>query len=80
MDTFLTVISILICVVGALVSFTAKFIVKKMKLTQRQVIKGIDDQKNLESLKEQKAIMKVKLTGAAIFLPGMIVLYLILKI
>ncbi len=80
MDTFLTVISILICVVGALVSFTAKFIVKKMKLTQRQVIKGIDDQKNLESLKEQKAIMKVKLIGAAIFLPGMIVLYLILKI
>ncbi|MDD4503106.1 MAG: hypothetical protein PHN87_08490 [Clostridia bacterium] len=80
MDTFLTVTSILICVVGALVSFTAKFIVKKMKLTQRQVIKGIDDQKNLESLKEQKAIMKVKLIGAAIFLPGMIVLYLILKI
>jgi len=80
MDTFLTVISILICVLGALVSFTAKFIVKKMKLTQRQVIKGIDDQKNLESLKEQKAIMKVKLIGAAIFLPGMIVLYLILKI
>jgi hypothetical protein len=61
MDTFLTVTSILICVVGALVSFTAKFIVKKMKLTQRQVIKGIDDQKNLESLKEQKAIMKVNL-------------------
>ena len=80
MYTFLIIISIVVCVIGALVSFTAKFIVKKMNLTEKQVIKGIDDQKSLESLKHQKAIMKVKLIGAAIFLPGMIALYIILKI
>ncbi len=80
MDTFLIVISIIVCVIGALVSFMAKFLVKKMKLAYKQTIKGIDDEKNLESLKQQKAIMKVKLVGAAIFLPGMITLYIILKI
>jgi hypothetical protein len=79
MDTFLIVISIILCVIGALVSFMSKFIVRKMKIASSQVIKGIEDEKAIESLKEQKAIMKVKLVGAAIFIPGMIVLYIILK-
>ena len=79
MDTFLIVISIILCVIGALVSFMSKFIVRKMNIASSQVIKGIEDEKAIESLKEQKAIMKVKLVGAAIFIPGMIVLYIILK-
>ena len=79
MDTFLIVISIILCVIGALVSFMSRFIVRKMNIASSQVIKGIEDEKAIESLKEQKAIMKVKLVGAAIFIPGMIVLYIILK-
>lgn len=79
MDTFLIVISIILCVIGALVSFMSKFIVRKMNIASSQVIKGIEDEKAIESLKEQKAIMKVKLVGAEIFIPGMIVLYIILK-
>jgi len=79
MNTFLTVISITVCVIGAAVSFGAKYLVKKSNLAKKQVIKGIDDEKVVESLKEQKAVMIVKLIGAAIFLPGMIVLYILLK-
>ena len=79
MDTFLLVLSITLSVIGAGVSFLAKVIVKKMNLSERQSIKGIEDSKSLGSLKQQKAIMKVKLIGAGIFLPGMIMLYILLK-
>ncbi len=62
-----------------MITLFAKFIVKKTNFANKQKIKGIDDQENLDVLKEQKAQMIVKVIGFFVFLPGMIMLYLILK-
>jgi hypothetical protein len=79
METFFTVIGITLAAAGAVISLFAKFITGKLDIAKKQIIKGIEEGKPKEDLKLQKAILKVKLIGAAVFVPGMIILYIILK-
>ncbi len=77
MDVLLKIAGMLIMTAGAVMVFAAKPVSKTMGLAEKQVIRLDADDETIEKLKEQKAIMKVKLVGGAVFLPGMaLILYL----
>jgi hypothetical protein len=74
MELFLKLAGIVLAVAGAVVVFAAKAIAKSRGMAQKQVINLDIEGEAMESLKLQKAIVKVKLIGGAIFLPGMLVI------
>lgn len=77
MDIFLKIVGILIMTLGAIIVFAAKPVSNFLKLAKKQNINLDADDETIEKLKEQKAIMKVKLVGGLVFLPGIaLILYL----
>lgn len=77
MELFLKILGLILMTAGAAIVFAAKPICKGMDLAKKQVIKLEADKGTIEKLKEQKAIMKIKLVGGAVFLPGMaLIVYL----
>lgn len=79
MDLFLKIIGGLLAIAGAVVVFAAKPIVKKMGLTQKQVVNLETDEETLEKLKFQKALAKVKVIGGIVFLPGMLIILFVFR-
>ncbi|MBN1623526.1 MAG: hypothetical protein JW903_04085 [Clostridia bacterium] len=74
MDLLIKITGIVLAVAGAVVVFAAKAIAKSRGMVERQVINLDIEGEALESLKLQKAIVKVKMIGGAIFLPGMLII------
>jgi len=79
MDLFLKIIGGVLAIAGAVVVFAAKPIVKKMELTQKQVVNLETDEETLEKLKFQKALAKVKVIGGIVFLPGMLIILFVFR-
>ncbi len=74
MDLFIKITGIVLAVAGAVVVFAAKAIAKSRSMAEKQVINLDLEDEALNNLKLQKAIVKIKLIGGAIFLPGMLVI------
>ncbi|HPJ22232.1 MAG TPA: hypothetical protein PLH18_07780 [Clostridia bacterium] len=74
MDLFLKIAGIVLAIAGAIVVFAAKPIVKARNMAEKQVVGLEIDGEALENLKLQKAIVKVKMIGGIIFLPGMLLI------
>ena len=74
MDLFLKIAGIVLAIAGAIVVFAAKPIVKSRNMAEKQVVGLEIDGEALENLKLQKAIVKVKMIGGIIFLPGMLLI------
>lgn len=79
MDLFLKILGIFLGVSGAVVVFTAKFIVKAYGMAEKQKMDLKADEETIEKLKFQKAIVKVKMIGGIIFLPGMLIILYVFK-
>ena len=75
MDLLFKISAIILTLFGVVIVYGAKIIVKKFDLASKQVIKleGIEEEKEKE-LKELKALARVKVYGAIVFLPGMILI------
>ncbi|MCK5811506.1 MAG: hypothetical protein KAG94_01280 [Clostridiales bacterium] len=80
MDLLIKIFGFALIVVGALIVFFAKVIVKKTNLADKQKIKieQIDEEKYKE-LQQYKAIALVKSIGAFIFFPGMILILIVFR-
>lgn len=75
MDLVWRILGITLALVGASVVYGAKYIVKKYDLARKEriIIQKLDDEV-LENLKIQKAVIRIKVIGGLIFLPGMILI------
>ncbi|MBN2557658.1 MAG: hypothetical protein JXB33_02760 [Clostridia bacterium] len=74
MDLFLKIMGILLAVSGAGIVFAAKPIAKARGMAEKQVVNLRTDEETLQRLRMQKAIVKVKLAGSVVFLPGMLII------
>ena len=74
MELTLKIAGIVLAIAGAVVVFFAKAIVKSRGMAEKQVVNLDLGQEALEDLKLQKAIVKVKVIGGIIFLPGMLLI------
>lgn len=74
MDLFLKLFGIVLAIAGAVIVFAAKAIAKSRNMAEKQVIDLDISGKALEELKLQKAMVKVKIIGGVIFLPGMLLI------
>lgn len=78
MDIYLKVLGYAIVVLGFVIVIAAKPIIKKFDLASKQKvnIEGVAEEK-INELKEAKALAMVKVIGAIVFLPGMIIILLV---
>ena len=74
MDIFIKAVGIILAVGGAVVVFGAKRIAKARGMAEKQIVNLETDQETLDKLKLQKALVKVKVIGGLIFLPGMLII------
>ena len=74
MDLFLKIAGIVLAIAGAVVVFAAKAIAKSRNLAEKQTVDLELEPEALQELKFQKAIVKVKIIGGLIFLPGMLLI------
>ncbi|HBN86153.1 MAG TPA: hypothetical protein DDZ89_20200 [Clostridiales bacterium] len=67
-------LAILLFVVGALIVFLAGKIENKYQLGNKETIKGSEnfEEKDVDSLKVQKAVIRVKLYGLIFLAPGLV--------
>lgn len=79
MDLLLKIFGGLIAIVGAIVVFAAKPIAKAAKMEEKQIVNLETDEETLTRLKLQKAIVKVKVIGGIIFLPGMLIILYVFR-
>jgi hypothetical protein len=68
----LRVIGLILVVLGLILSYTSKIIVKKYDLAQNQTVKFADEmsEQEIEEYKRNKAIAKVKMVGILLIMPG----------
>lgn len=79
MDLLLKIFGGLTAIVGAIVVFAAKPIAKAAKMEEKQTVNLETDEETLMRLKLQKAIVKVKIIGGIIFLPGMLIILYVFR-
>lgn len=74
MDLFLKIAGIVLAIAGAVIVFAAKAISKSRGLADKQKVDLDIEGEALTELKLQKAVLKIKMIGGAIFLPGMLII------
>ncbi|MEN8905249.1 MAG: hypothetical protein ABF289_04755 [Clostridiales bacterium] len=77
----LKVISILLVLAGSFIVYLAKVIMRKYKLDQKIKCK-YEDELNDEEIRDYKinsALIKIKLVGFGLFLPGVILVVIVFK-
>lgn len=74
MNIVLKIISVLLFAVGSLIVFLAGKIEAKFRLRDRETIKDSEhfEDKEVDSLKIQKAVIRVKLYGLLVVAPGLV--------
>mgnify|MGYP001499235459 CR=1 FL=1 len=74
MRIFLKVTVLILFAIGAFVVLLASKIESKYQMRNKETIKGSEqfEEKEIESLKKQKAVIRVKLYGLVFLIPGMI--------
>ncbi len=70
------IVALVIMAIGFAVVISSSAIVKKFKLTEKQVCKFADQmsEEELENYKLNKAIFNIKITGLVITIPGLVLL------
>ncbi len=78
MDTALKIIGIVIFAAGAVMVYTAKFIVRKFKLSDKQEyeFESSASEEDIRNYKTSKAVVTVKKTGMLTMLPGLVLILL----
>lgn len=74
MRIFFKVAALLLFAIGALVVLLAGKIENKYQLRNKENVKGSEqfEEKEIEGLKKQKAVIRVKMYGLIFLIPGMI--------
>lgn len=71
---FVKIASIILIAIGAVVNYGSSIIVKRMDLAAKMKVKEAHEltAEDLEKYKHQKAIVRVKIVGLLLLLPGVI--------
>ena len=81
MDITLKVIAVVIFLLGVFVVYAAKFFVKRYNLAAKEVVKYAEElkEKELELMKMTGAVLKVKIIGTFIALPGAVLIFILFR-
>lgn len=79
--TALKIISALLIVIGAVINYAARIIVKRLSLEQRVTVREAHEfsSEELEKYKQMKALSIVKLAGFIVLFPGVILVFFAFK-
>ena len=82
MSIILKIIAAIIFIAGAAVVAFAKFFVRKYDLASKAVVKYAEElnEEELENMKMINAVLKVKLIGTLIALPGAVAVYILFRL
>ena len=81
MNTFLQVLGFALMISGVIITYAARFIVDKYNLTEKVKVKFKNEltEKEVADYKQDSALLKVKIIGALVCLPGVFILFWIFR-
>lgn len=74
MEMFLKITGIVLAVAGAVIVFAAKRMAISRNMAENQVVNLDAGEEAMNELRLQKAVVKVKIIGGIVFLPGMLII------
>jgi hypothetical protein len=81
MNTFMQVLGFVLMICGVVITYAARFIVDKYNLADKVNVQFKEEltEKEIEDYKQNSAMLKIKIIGALVCLPGVFILFWIFK-
>jgi uncharacterized protein YjeT (DUF2065 family) len=81
MNTFLQILGFILMICGVVITYAARFIVEKYNLIQNVNVQFKNEltEKEEADYRLNSALLKIKIIGALVCLPGVLILFLIFR-
>ena len=79
MNVFLQILGFILMICGVVITYAARFIVEKYNLIETVKFENELTEKEEADYRRDSAMLKVKIIGALVCLPGVLILFLIFR-